>query len=89
MRTLTESQRQARADRKAVRRAKRKRTFASVGKVIKRLVQAAELMFPDTGSGALKHAFVTEAVKHVKTPAGDKLETTVLNYLIELAVDAL
>ena len=63
--------------------------MASIRKTVKRLVQAAELLFPDTGSGSIKHKWASEAAKLIKTPAGDAIETTVLNYLIELAVDEL
>lgn len=78
-----------RAERKAIRRARRRRTWAAIVEVVRVLVSAAELMFPDSGSGSIRHQWVTAAAKHIKTPAGDAIEAAVLNFLIELAVDQL
>jgi hypothetical protein len=83
---LTEEER---AERKALRRARRKRTWRSIKEAVAKLVQAAELVFPDSGQGSMRHEWVSKAAKAIKTPLGDELETAVLNYLIELAVDAL
>ena len=83
---LTDAERAARKQR---RRAKRQRTWATIRKAIRKLVDVAELMFPDSGSGSIRHKWVTAAAKHIKTPAGDRIEAALLNGLIELAVEAL
>ena len=83
---LTDEQK---AERKARRRARRARTWDSIRTAIRHAVNLAELLFPAPGSGATRHAWVTSAVKLIKTPAGDEVEEVVVRFLIELAVDEL
>ena len=70
-------------------RAGRRRTLASIRYIIAQLVKTADQIFPHPGEGSLRHKWVTDTAKLVKTPAGDAIEIAVLSYLIELAVDEL
>ena len=86
MRHLTDAQR---AERKARRQAKRARTFASIRRIVAQRVEDAEALFPESGAGSARHAWVSAAVALVRTPLGDPIEAAIVNYLIELAVDEL
>lgn len=89
-RMLTEEQRLARKTaRKAKRRARGDGFFQRTQETISGLVHAAERLMPQDGRGPERLEWVIEqAVKFVRTPAGDVIERAVLTFLVEAALDA-
>jgi hypothetical protein len=81
---------ESRAKRKIRRRESRIRTLASIKYVIGELVSVSDQLFHEDGKGAERKAWVLDEVdKHVRCPAGDKIDINIAEYLIELAVDEL
>ena len=78
------------AERKARRRAWRKKASKDIQRTVHDLVNVAEKLFPEDGNGRQRRAWVALTVaKLIKTPAGDVLEAEAVGQLIDLAVAAL
>jgi len=68
----------------------RKRTLASLRYIIADLAGVADQLFCEEGKGPERKAWVVKQIdRYLRTPAKEKLDEEIVDYLIELAVDEL